>query len=309
MSTKIEFNEAWALEFYRRGWSDPHIEKELGLPPRTIGNWRRRNGLPSNYPSGWAGLSTEERRQVIRRRQEEYAAERDAKLRAQKEMEERRAGECLKCKYQGTLDGYEICCDFCNITGHCRTTMPKREDGRCPAFEEGEPVRREILFFEKPVKIVRKRRMRYNHERMLELYMEGRSDAEIGAEAGCEKSTVYAWRHRNMLPANEHVNEPKYDGAKFRELYDRKLSDNKIARECGCTESTVSRWRHSNGLPAWGHGMKMDPVKARELYDQGLSDLLIANALGCGETTIGRWRAGQGLPSQREKKRGAKHDE
>ena len=304
---KIIFNEAWALEFYRKGWSDAHIEKELGLPPRTIGNWRRRNGLPSNYPSGWAALSKEERQQIIRRRQAEYQAEKDAKLRARMEAEKQKAVLCRKCRYRGILAGTtDIMCDFAWITGRCRTAMPKREDGQCPAFDEGEPIQREVIFMERPIKIVRQRSMRFSHELMLALYMEGKSDSEIGTAAGCDKSTVYAWRHRNQLPANEHVNEPKYDGAKFRELYDRKLSDNKIARECGCTESTVSRWRHSNGLPAWGHGMKMDPVKARELYDQGLSDLLIANALGCGETTIGRWRAGQGLPSQREKKRGNK---
>ena len=309
MSNKIEFNEEWALEFYRKGWSDPHIERELGLPSRTIGNWRKRNGLPSNYPSGWAGLSKEERQEIIRRRQEEYRAERDEKLRLQKEMEERRRGECLRCKYQGTLDGYEMCCDYCYITTHARIAMEKRDDGLCPAFEEGEPVRREVLFYEQPIKIVRKKRMRYSHEKMLELYMAGKNDSEIAAETGCEKSSVYAWRHRNQLPANERGKESKYDGEEFRKLYDKKMSDGKIARACGCTESTVSRWRHSQGLPAWGHGEKMDPVKARELYDQGMNDIEIAKALGRSDKTVRIWRQENNLPTQREKKRGAKHDE
>ena len=304
---KIIFNESWALELYRKGWSDSHIEKELDLPPRTIGNWRRRNGLPSNYPPGWAELSKEERQQVIRRRQAEYQAEKEAKLKARMEAEKQKATLCRKCIYRGILAGTtDLMCDYAWITGHCRITLPKRPDGQCPAFDEGEPIQREVLFMERPIKIVRQRKMRFSHEKMLELYMEGKSDSEIGRETGCDKSTVFSWRHRNQLPANEHVNEPKYDGARFRELYDQKLSDHKIARECGCTESTVARWRRTEGLKSWGHLKRIDPAKARELYDQGLNDLQIAEALGCGETTVGSWRKNNGIPSQRDKKRGGK---
>ena len=297
---KIEFNEERARDLYQSGWSDAHIERELGLPPRTIGNWRKRNGLKSNYPPGWAALTPKERQEIIRRRQEEYRAEKDEKLRLQKELEERRLGECIKCRYRGTLDGYEICCDYCNITGHCRTAMPKRADGMCPAFEEGEPVQREVLYFEKPVKIIRKRSSRFNHEHMLEMYMEGKSDAEIAKASGCDKSTVYAWRHRNELPANEQERKSKYDEEKFRELWEQGLSDHKIARAMGCTESTVARWRHGEGLKSRAYDRKIDYGKVMKLYEEGLNDLQIAVALGCGETTIGRWRKDNNLPSQRE---------
>lgn len=51
---KIKRDEA--MELYRQGWSDNQIAHHFGTDPTCFCLWRRKRGLPSNFPArgGWA---------------------------------------------------------------------------------------------------------------------------------------------------------------------------------------------------------------------------------------------------------------
>ena len=113
--------------------------------------------------------------------------------------------KCRKCKYRGTLSSAigesGPCCDYCFLTGHSRLKLPPREDGTCPAFEEGERLR----IYVKPTLVQRNPRppkMKYRHEQLLSLYRQGLNDAQIAAEVGAVPSTVRKWRLRCGYPSN-----------------------------------------------------------------------------------------------------------
>ncbi len=211
--------------------------------------------------------------------------------------------ECYKCKWRGTLGGIEsdFCCDYCWVTGNVRIAMEKREDGLCPAYEEGDPVRLEVRPLDQPIRTVVIKGRGYTHAELMEMYGKGMTDAEIAREIGGVKSTVFQWRHRNNLPPNQRKQEfkSKYDYAEFRRLWDKGLNDSKIAKAVGCAMSTVNRWRMLEGLASngvSGSEPRIDRKKMRELYDTGLSDSKIAKEVGCNPSTISKWRIREGLP-------------
>ena len=206
--------------------------------------------------------------------------------------------ECRRCRWRGTMFG-EICCDYCHITGKSKIKLPQREDGFCPAYEEGKKERR---LPKDPFRTIIIKGHSYAHEDLLALYNRGLTDGEIAREIGGVKSTVYKWRHRVGLPAHGAMpTEPKYDYDKFRALWAQGLSDMLIAKECGCARGTVAHWRKQEGLKSKGvPGMApaIDRARMRELYDKGLNDVQIARELGCDDCTVNRWRHRNGLPAR-----------
>ena len=124
------------LELYRQGLSDPQIARKVGCTACNVYKWRKTNGLPPNVPAhGGYGRPK-------RKRADPYTPQPapgpepmpQAMRRVPKE-------ECRQCMYlqllsngmAGTFCGYGL------MTGRPRITLPPREDGRCPGFEEGVP--------------------------------------------------------------------------------------------------------------------------------------------------------------------------
>lgn len=110
---------------------------------------------------------------------------------------------CSRCVFRADpLKIYK--CNYEGITGHTRKGQPPEE---CTYFKEGaridDPHKRT-----KAMTVVRRRRKpgggkpKYNWDRALELYLEGKNDGEIGREIGCAAHTVNQWRHRVNLIAN-----------------------------------------------------------------------------------------------------------
>lgn len=209
--------------------------------------------------------------------------------------------ECNQCRWRGTFPGVDhITCDYCWITGKVKAKLPPREDGICPAFEEGEQARIEVRPMDNPFRAVYIKGQKVTHEELMALYQKGLTDGEIAREVGSVKSTIYNWRHRNGLPPNGKMQDSasKYDYKVFRELWEQGLSDTKIARVAGCAASTVSRWRTLEGLKSKGLSGSapiLDRRKMRELYDAGLSDAKIAQEIGCNASTISKWRIRENL--------------
>ena len=161
---------------------------------------------------------------------------------------------CRKCSYRGTLGGV-ICCDYAWVTGRCRTALPKREDGRCPGFDEGPAKHVEFVWpVNQPLTVTRVRAMKYDGKKMMELYNQGMTDGQIAEAVGSSKSAVYGWRKRNDLKPNVEPPQrtPRFSRKLFRLLYEQGLSDAKIARRMKCGVTSVGRWRRQIGLPPNG---------------------------------------------------------
>lgn len=121
--------------------------------------------------------------------------------------------QCRLCKYKGTIGGVP-CCDFCFLTGHSRSTMKPRKDGRCPAFRKGErPVNvRALTASYKAITVMRPpQRKMYDHTQMMDLYNQGLTDREIADEMGCAPKTVATWRFRSGLISNRKKHTSKGD--------------------------------------------------------------------------------------------------
>jgi hypothetical protein len=153
--------------------------------------------------------------------------------------------DCMVCKYAGE----ELECNFCWITDRCRTAMPKRQDGGCPAFEKGERIATDRFMDGGYTKKDRKNRIPY--DQALAMYKAGKSDREIAQELRCATGIITRWRRHNALLANRprQVGERTYNYGLFRELYNKGLNDHQISYETGAAVSTVGRWRNAEGLP------------------------------------------------------------
>ena len=121
------------MTYYRQGLSDPEIAKRVGCTASNVFKWRKTNGLAPNVPShGGYGRpprpkpepppKTEKEQRVAVRKREMYR-------------------ECRQCVYLRLLSNgmADVFCGYGLITGTPRISLPKREDGRCPGFEEGTP--------------------------------------------------------------------------------------------------------------------------------------------------------------------------
>lgn len=155
--------------------------------------------------------------------------------------------ECPGCMYVGDA----MVCNFAWITGRCRTAMPKREDGGCPAYQKGERIACDRFMDERLGHRKQKRKTRVPYEQAMAMYKDGKSDREIAEELRCATGVITKWRRTNALLANRprQVGEKTYSYGLFRELYNKGYNDHKIASETGAAVSTVGRWRNAEGLP------------------------------------------------------------
>lgn len=114
--------------------------------------------------------------------------------------------ECGQCKYVGTISG-EVCCDFLYLTGRSRRSLPKREDGKCPAFDRGERPSLNPIPLPHSGKPRKQRNLKFPDEKMMAMYLDGATDREISEELKCARSTVRRFRNRNGLPFNTLKNQ------------------------------------------------------------------------------------------------------
>lgn len=114
--------------------------------------------------------------------------------------------QCASCRYRGSVSSSRgtigPCCDYCYLTGNSRLLLPPREDGTCPAYEEGERARVIVAPMVTARKEPKPRKMKFSPEAMLSLYAQGLNDSQIANELRAVPSTVRKWRRRNGLPAN-----------------------------------------------------------------------------------------------------------
>jgi len=110
--------------------------------------------------------------------------------------------ECRECKYRGMLEYPEMAyCNYSLTTGHTKLGLPKRKDGLCPAFDNGEKKQGE-RFASREVTALRKRRKtKYPHDQMRQLWEQGLFDREIAEQIGCGERAVSMWRRREGLPS------------------------------------------------------------------------------------------------------------
>jgi len=219
---------------------------------------------------------------------------------------------CKVCRYRGYLDyDTQLCCNYRGITGHSRLLLPKREDGLCPAFEEGEmeapkvppPMVGEPK--EKPQPKRQSEKMLNRFKQFQDLYDQGMTDKEIGDEMSCSERSVSSWRRRAGLPGNGAKKKRYYDPEVFRKMYDMGYSDVRISLLTGYHHGVIANWRKLNGLPPTSNGgspPKFDRGEMRRLYDQGMSDREIAQRMGCSSTVAMHWRKAEGLKANSRKK-------
>ena len=211
---------------------------------------------------------------------------------------------CMRCRFRGFLD-YEsqLCCNYLWITGKARILLPKREDGRCPAFEEGEQEFSQITQIS--MHVPKDRPMykdKYLKDQMRNLYDQGLNDRQIAVEMGCNEKTVASWRRKEGLPAvGAKKKEQWYDPELLQKMYDMGYSDSRMSRQTGIHPSVIANWRREHNLPILSKGGKepvFDRDRMRELYDQGLFDSQIAALVGCTQSAVRHWRQREGLKAQ-----------
>lgn len=89
------------------------------------------------------------------------------------------------------------------------------------------------------------------HQRRMELYNRGLSDAMIGKAVGLKASGIQCWRKRNGLKRNEHITKnmlPPEEEARREKAFRTFSSDKKAAEMCGITRVAFEKWRVSRGL-------------------------------------------------------------
>ena len=173
---------------------------------------------------------------------------------------------CKGCRYRAYLGVLGWGCAYLLDTGQSRVaqmTPEQRKNRECPVRLEGiPPVRIErpkVHAYDVDRHPPRKRSMFYDSDRMLTLYDQGKSDAEIAAAMGCVKGTVMDWRHRKGLAPNVNRAKQKINYESVRRLYMAGLSDRMIAKTIGCSLPPIGRWRRREGLPPnQGRGKEAD---------------------------------------------------
>ena len=118
------------------------------------------------------------------------------------------------CMYQGVFE-FPVMnyCGYSLMTGHTKLGLPKRADGRCPAFKRGEPAKGESFAGREVTPLKKPRKTKYSREQLQDLWERGLNDREIADEMGCAERTVSTWRRREGLPPqrerkqNENVHQ------------------------------------------------------------------------------------------------------
>ena len=102
---------------------------------------------------------------------------------------------CKGCAYAAQLSG-AWCCDYLQITGHCRPCPP---GDACTVRKEADLTKKGSAFM---------KRRGWDTERARTLYDEKLSDAEIAGRVGTTASAVAYWRRGLGLPANPERRSP-----------------------------------------------------------------------------------------------------
>lgn len=126
----IVYDHAAMLTYYRQGLSDPAIARKVGCTASNVYKWRKTNGLEPNVPAhGGYGRPP-------RKREEPLPADSLPPMTTEPTL----YTECPRCVYNGSLNHgtADTFCAYGLITGQARIKLPKREDGRCPAFASAD---------------------------------------------------------------------------------------------------------------------------------------------------------------------------
>ena len=132
-----------------------------------------------------------------------------------------------------------------------------------------------------------------DEERLMELYMEGRSDRNVAETLGLKEFQVLRWRQERNLPSKFNLRH--LDKNRVRELYEEGKSDREIARILGVASQTICNWRSKEKLKSVRSYARINYDQLRELYDQGLNDTQISQITGACTDSIRKWRKQNGL--------------
>lgn len=128
----IVYSHSAMLELYQQGLSDPEIARRVGCTASNVYKWRKTNGLPPNVPAhGGYG-------RPVRKREAPLPEPELPPMKPEATL----YTECPRCVYNGSLNHgtSDTFCAYGLITGKARIKLPKREDGRCPAFSSGPAI-------------------------------------------------------------------------------------------------------------------------------------------------------------------------
>lgn len=138
---------------------------------------------------------------------------------------------CQKCAYRAG-EFSEFSCNYLEITGHPRITVSPQPGDQCTAFSPASKRHKRVSDqFKIPVTPRRRtpnpaytEKKEALRAQMMQLYTEGLSDPEIGAQVGLSKSAVCAWRKSAALPPNRSKARQDHDD-KVLQLYRQGLTD------------------------------------------------------------------------------------
>lgn len=89
--------------------------------------------------------------------------------------------------------------------------------------------------------------MKFTEKEFLDLYNQGKSDAEIARKLSCGSTTISTYRKSLNLPVNGRIIVSDED---FLDLYEKGYNDKHIAEITGASGSQISRRRKKYNLPA-----------------------------------------------------------
>ena len=122
--------------------------------------------------------------------------------------------ECNGCRFRAAFELPPMpYCGYSLITGHTKLGLPQRADGLCPAYDAGEKEKGESFASREVTAPKKRKKAKYPHDQMLQLWEHGMVDREIAEQIGCAKVTVSTWRKGRGLPSqrerkrNENVHQ------------------------------------------------------------------------------------------------------
>lgn len=139
------------------------------------------------------------------------------------------------------------------------------------------------------------RPIKWDTEKGLQLWLEGKTLAEIAKEVGSSQTAVSHhatryWSHLKDQRAKMEAKPRGWDKEKAYRLYCEGATDPAIAAAVGVHTETVRQHRLKNWGPANYNGQaKWDTEKGLELYRQGMSISQIARELGVGRNAVDKY--------------------
>lgn len=139
------------------------------------------------------------------------------------------------------------------------------------------------------------RPLKWDTEKGLQLWLEGKTLAEIAKEVGSSQTTVsyYAaryWSHLKDQRAKREAKPRVWDKEAAYRLYCEGATDTAIAAAVGVHTETVRHHRIKYWGPANYNGQAgWDTEKGLELYRQGMSISQIARELGVGRNAVDKY--------------------